>query len=127
MIEVKDPLPDSLPTSHRKSVIHRELKKIKTDELVNQSLVPKARSSYSFLHLMKRDSKPFDFIFCTGADRLGITKELLLNFRDRLTARLRKETSIAWKRQYIRECYVFTEKEWNQYVKQYPLVRSPES
>ena len=123
LVEVKDPLPARLPQGHRADVAERERAKIRTKALINHELVPKARDSYCFLHLMKRDGKPMDFIFLSGADRLGITKELLLNFRDRLASRLRKEATAEWQRQYVRYCSVLTQTEWNAHFGGYRVRR----
>jgi len=122
LVEVKDPSSEQIPEGHRGQVRAREIKKFQTKELINE-LVSKARDSYCFLHLMKRDGKPFDFIFLTGLDRLGITKELLMNFGDRLLARLRKEADKEWKRQYIRNCAVHTLESWNAHLDPYRVER----
>lgn len=123
LVEVKDPLPEGIPHERRDQVIEREIGKLKTKELINSELVPKARDSYCFLHLMNRDGKPMHFIFLSGADRLGVTKELLLNFRDRLMIRLRKEANAEWRRQYVRDCSVLTQDEWNTHFGVYRVKR----
>lgn len=124
LIEIKDPFPDVIPDYLLNSKKEEEIKKLQTNELINEHLVPKARDSYCYLHLMNRDDKPFYFIFLTGAERLGINKELLLNFRDRLHARLRKETDKEWNRQYVRNCVVLTEDGWNETLNPYKVVRN---
>lgn len=124
LLEVKDPLPDAVPSEHRRRVKDKEIEKLKTKELINMDLVPKARDSYCYLHLMELYKRPFDFIFFTGADRLGVTKELLLNFQDRLTARLRKETDKEWKLKYVRNCAVLTENDWIRIFGNYPVERT---
>ncbi len=121
-VKVKHPSSERIPERHRDEVRAREITKFQTNELIDE-LVPKARDSYCFLHLMKRDEKPFDFIFLTGLDRLGITKELLMNFRDRLLARLRKEADKEWKRQYVRNCAVHTVESWNEHLVPYRVER----
>ncbi len=122
LVEVKDPSSERIPERHRDEVRAREIRKFQTKELINE-LVSKARDSYCFLHLMKRDGKPFDFIFLTGLDRLGITKDLLMNFGDRLLARLRKEADKEWKRQYVRNCAVHTVDSWNAHLAPYRVER----
>lgn len=121
-VEVKDPSSERIPEQHLDEVMAREIRKFRTKELINE-LVSKARDSYCFLHLMKRDGKPFDFVFLTSLDRLGITKELLMNFRDRLLARLRKEADEEWKRQYVRNCAVHTVESWNAHLVPYRVER----
>lgn len=123
LVEVKDPSSFRIPGLQKEKVRTREIKKFQTNELIHKELVPKARDSYCYLHLMKRDEKPFDFIFLTSAERLGINAELILNFRDRLEARLRNEAGEEWKRQYVRNCAVHTIKSWNKHLNPYRVER----
>ena len=123
LVEVKDPSADQIPVQHRKSVKDREIRKFQTKELIHDELVPKARDSYCYLHLMKRDSKPFDYVYLTSIDRLGINSELLMNFHERLLKRLRKEADEKWKRYYIRDCAVHTLRSWNQQMAPYTVER----
>jgi len=113
IVEVKDVSANQIPAHLKESKRKQEIKKFKLSELIHKELVPKARDSYCYLHLMERDAKPFDFVFLTTIDSLGIDKELLINFNDRLKARLRKEADEEWKRRYVRNCAVLTVETWN--------------
>lgn len=129
MVEVKDPscksqgryaaAEDALEKERTKFV-----KKFQDNTLINQELTPKARDSYCYFHLMKRDSKPFLYVFLLGADKLTFDPALILGFKDRLLARIRQEGSQPWQRHYIVDCLVLTESTWISCFPQYPLTRT---
>lgn len=128
MIEVKDPsceakggTPAAIEAMERERV--KFVKKIENDTLIAQELTPKARDSYSYLHLMKRDSKPILYAFLLGADKLALDPALLLGFKDRLLARLRQESDHPWERHYVTDCVVLTENTWSLAFPKYPLAR----
>lgn len=102
LMEVKDPSASRVPAKNRQDFI----KKMQTKELIYEELVPKARSSYGFLHLMARDTKPMRYVVVIGTENLSIQPPLLMQLKDRLKARLTQETNTAWKRQYISNCSV---------------------
>ena len=79
---------------------------MKSKKLTHQELAPKARTSYGFLHLMARDTKPMRYVAVIGIERLSIQPPLLMSLTDRLRSRLAQETDTAWKRQYISGCTV---------------------
>lgn len=124
IVEVKDPSANQISARHKGRVSAREIKKFRTDKLICDELVPKARDSYCYLHLMERGAKPFDYYFLTTIDSLGVNKELLINFNDRLKARLRKEADEEWKRQYVRNCAVLTMETWNSLLAPYRVERA---
>jgi hypothetical protein len=99
------------------------LKNLRNDTLIAQTLTPKARDSYTWLHLMKRDSKPILYVFLIGAAELSLDPALLLGFKDRLLSRLRKETDEPWVRHYVTDCMVLTEATWDTAFPQYPMAR----
>jgi hypothetical protein len=99
------------------------VKKVQNDTLIAQELTPKARDSYSYLHLMKRDGKPKIYAFLLGADKLTLDPALLLGFKDRLLSRLRQEADQPWERHYVSDCLVLTEKTWALAFPQYPMTR----
>lgn len=128
MVEIKDPsckskggdpAADAALEKSRSNFVRR----VQNDTLIAQELAPKARDSYSYLHLMKRDSKPILYVFLLGADKLTLDPALLLGFKDRLLARLRQETDHPWARHYVTDCIVLTEQTWSVAFPQYPLSR----
>jgi hypothetical protein len=128
MIEIKDPSckakggnPAAEATMEKSRADFS--KKVQNDTLIAQELTPKARDSYSYLHLMKRDGKPVLYAFLLGADRLSLDPALLLGFKDRLLARLRQEADEPWTRHYVTDCVVLTEQTWALAFPQYPLAR----
>ncbi len=103
-IEVKDPSCSQVPESERAGF----LKKMRTRELTHEELVPKARGTYTYLHLMERDDRPMVYVVVIGIERLSIQPLLLMQLRDRLAARLRREADEPWKRVYLSDCVVIT-------------------
>jgi hypothetical protein len=120
LVEVKDPSDRSLSEDERRDYANR----LRGEELIHQKLTPKARDSYTYLHLMRMDSKPFVFVVVLGLEKLPIEPPLLIGFQDRLTARLRKEGQSPWKHEYIQGCVVVDVGAWNRQFKHFPLVRS---
>lgn len=102
LVEVKDPSASRVPHNNRQGFVD----KMRTKELTHQELVPKARTTYGFLHLMARDAKPMRYVVVIGVERLSIEPPLLMQLTDRLKARLRNETGEAWKREYMSSCIV---------------------
>ena len=102
LVEIKDPSATPVPVRNRQDFAE----KMKSKELTHQELAPKARTSYGFLHLMARDTKPMRYVIVIGTERLSIQPPLLMSLTDRLRARLAQETDTAWKRQYLSECTV---------------------
>lgn len=128
MVEIKDPSCNAMGGNPAaKAALERErenfVKKVQNDSLIAQELTPKARDSYSYLHLMKRDGKPIIYAFLLGADKLTLDPALLLAFKDRLLSRLRKEADQPWERHYVSDCVVLTEKTWALAFPQYPMAR----
>lgn len=119
LIEVKDPSASNVPDKE----IEKYTRQLGGKELICDHLVPKARDSYTYLHLMKRDSKPFLYIVVLGLERFPDEKALLVGFKDRLLQRIRKEAKEPWTRQYVKDCIVVTLTGWNKLFKNYPLSR----
>jgi hypothetical protein len=97
--------------------------KIQDRTLIAQELTPKARNSYSLLHLMQRDDKPMLYVFLLGAAKISIDPPLLLIMKERLLESLRQELDQPWARQYITDCLVLTETTWAHAFPAYPLLR----
>lgn len=64
LVEIKDPSHSKSPDKEQNSY----LKRLSDNSVLTQELTPKARDSYSFLHLMERDGKPFKYIVLIGLD-----------------------------------------------------------
>ena len=110
LLEIKDP---SHPKSPRENQANDE-GRIKSGTLISDDLVPKARDSYTFLHLMKEDGKPFTYLVLLALDAWSKQeqKALLVGFKDRLAAKLAKETDRPWRRKYMNDCAVLTVDSW---------------
>jgi hypothetical protein len=119
LVEVKDPGQARDPEPAREAFRGR----LGTNELINGELVPKARDSYTFLHLMARDDRPMLFVVVVGLDGRASDHALLGQFKSRLLHRLRHEASERWERLYVRDCVVLTPRDWRRLFPHYPLRR----
>jgi hypothetical protein len=95
------------------------------NSVLTQELTPKARDSYSFLHLMEKDRKPFKYIVLIGLDAFDPIqqKAVLTGFKDRLMADIRCEAYEAWKRKHIADCVVLSVDSWNKLFPDWPVTR----
>jgi hypothetical protein len=123
LVEIKDPSNQRVPAKEQ----HAYFKRLSDNSILTQELTPKARSSYTFLHLMERDAKPFKYIVLLGLDAFDPTqqKALLGEFKNRLLADIRCETDQPWRRQYIADCVVLSVDIWNKTFADWPVTRIP--
>lgn len=120
IIEVKDPSDPSAPPPKRATFA----KDLQSGGFINDRLVPKARDSYTYLHLMARDTKPFVFVVVLGMDQVSFDRTLLGPFSNRLLGRIRREASKPWQRKYVSAVVVVTESDWAKHFPMYPLRRA---
>jgi len=121
LVEVKDPSNKfSLPENKSEY-----LRRMKNDELIANELTPKARDSYTYMHLMERDSKPFKFIVLLGIDAYSKDDQVavLATFKDRLLNSIRNESFEPWKRKYIADCFVMSISTWNSRFPEWKVTR----
>jgi hypothetical protein len=128
MVEVKDPSckakgNDEKAAAGIKKQRQQFIVKINNGDLINHELVPKARDSYTYIHLMARDVKPILYVFVLGAQELSLDEASLIRFKEDLLCRLRRETDHPWARRYVDDCLVLTEKTWPLAFPQYSLTR----
>ena len=111
LVEIKDPSNCRSPASQRDAYY----KRLADDSVLKQELTPKARDSYTYLHLMEKDEKPFKYVVLIGLDAFDDERQkaLLGNFKNRLLADIRCESYQPWKRQHIADCVVFSVEGWN--------------
>lgn len=121
LIEIKDPSHIRSGDKERK----KYLRKLRNDELITQELTPKARDSYTYLHLMERDTKPFIYVVLLGLDAFdtSIQQIALTGFKDRLFADIREESHEAWRRKHILDCAVYSVATWNKHFPEWPITR----
>ncbi|WP_041313079.1 hypothetical protein [Heliomicrobium modesticaldum] len=118
LIEVKDPSNTHALQQTRVEFINR----MHSDTLVVKELVPKCRDSYTYLHLMERDGKPFTYIVLICLENLNFDPRLLPVVTTKLRARLNKEGEQPWRRTYISNCQIIDCERWNR-VMPYPVKR----
>lgn len=131
LIEIKDPfcLHEVSPMAHTppRKGIKRGQEAFRMDRMIHQSLVPKIRDSYTWLHLMEQSDKPFLFIVLLGLDCFSIDMSgLLVVFKDRLLSRIRREDAVSWKIPYVQDCLVLDPSSFRRSFPQYPLFRVAE-
>jgi hypothetical protein len=121
LVEIKDPSNDKAPPAERL----KYFRKLADNSILTQELTPKARGSYTFLHLMKRDTKPFKYVILIGLDAYGPVEQLALltGFKDRLLADIRCETDTPWQRHHIIDCSVVSIEIWNREFANWPVTR----
>ena len=102
LLEVKDPSASRATSDQRR----RFARDMQAKVLTHERLTPKARSSYGFLHLMARDTKPMRFVVAIGIENLSIQPLLLEHLADRLRHRVKREGPEPWKREYVFACTV---------------------
>lgn len=102
LLEVKDPSASGATSAQRQ----RFLRDMQARVLTHDVLAPKARSSYGFLHLMARDTKPMRFVVAVGIERLTLHPLLLEHLAERLRRRVKREGPDPWKREYVSACTV---------------------
>jgi hypothetical protein len=123
LVEIKDP-------SHSRSPDHERekyFKRLSDNSILTEDLTPKARDSYTFLHLMEQDDKPLIYIVLIGLDAFDSAKwkALLFGFKDRLLRHIRCEAYKPWKRKHIADCLVLSVDAWNRQFPDWPLSRIP--
>ena len=123
LVEIKDPSNARSPEEERQSYF----KRLSDNSVLSQDLTPKARDSYTFLHLMERDGKPFKYVVLLGLDAFNPAqqKALLTGFKDRLLADIRCETDTPWRRHHIADCVVLSVDIWNKTFADWPVARVP--
>ena len=102
LLEVKDPSASGAPSDQRQRFVRDMQARVLTHEV----LAPKARSSYGFLHLMARDTKPMRFVVAVGIECLSIQPLLLEHLAERLRRRVKREGPDPWKREYVSACTI---------------------
>ena len=101
LIEVKDPAASRIEEGRRSFA-----SRLAGQDLVNEHLAPKARDSYTYLHLMRRDTKRMRLVVALGVDGMSVQEPLLMTLNDRLCRRLRQEGQQPWEREYMKSCLV---------------------
>lgn len=121
LVEIKDPSHSKSPRLEQ----NKYYKRLLDNSVLTKELTPKARDSYLFLHLMKRDEKPIRYIVIIGLDAFDSSqqKALLATFKDRLLADIRCEAYEPWKRKHIADCLVFSVETWNETFPKWPVTR----
>jgi len=122
LVEIKDPSHTRGCQKDREKFVER----MKGDQYISEELVPKARDSYTFLHLMERyENRKIVFVFLVGLDFWAheFQKGILVNYRDRLFERILCETAVPWQRQYVSNCLVLTVESWNSTFPNWAVAR----
>ena len=119
LVEIKDASDAGTTEKDRLAFV----RKLQTNQLVNESLTPKARDSYCYLHLMEQDKKPCLLVFLLGLEAMNTEPALLMGLRERLLHRVRHESDHPWVRRYVSDCVVVGLDGWNKAFPMYPASR----
>lgn len=121
LVELKDPSHHRAETKNQ----NKFLKTIHDRSLIREDLVPKARDTYLYEHLMERDTKPFIYVIVIALDAfpasLGFGQ--MSSFKDTVLDVLRHETDTGWRRTHIADCVVLDMHAWNARFPQWPMRR----
>lgn len=125
LIEIKDPrsIAEFLRNPRETLLSTRPFDHAGRRSFVDDELVPKARGSYTWLHLMNREAGPFEYVVFIGP---GVVEEaMLLPVLDAVRRGVRHEAGASepWRREYVREVRVLTEASWAKWFPEYPLTR----
>jgi len=74
----------------------------KYEAKIKEDWVPKARDSYTYLHLMAKDTKPINYIVIAE----GVDKRYFPALMKYLENRILKEADEPWQRRYIKQSFV---------------------
>lgn len=105
LIQIKDPSSANPQFVNSVQIQQDFVNKLNTDELFDK-LVPNARDSYCYLHLMNRDTNKMVFIVILGIEKQYVNNYILMNFKDKLFAKIKFEAHIPWQRNHIQDCIV---------------------
>lgn len=121
LVEIKDPSCSIIPAEYRPDLD----KYLLNGKLLKHELTPKARDSYTFLHLMELANKPLKYIILLGLDayELELNPALLLTFKDKLVGCVLCETKMPWKRLYIADYIILSLETWNKTFADWPVTR----
>lgn len=117
LIEIKDP---SASAAKGRPEAQTFIKNYR-DEVHNR-LVPKARDSYCYLHLMKEDGVPMTYVVVIGAENL-LDCSFLVPMQDELRKRLAQETARPWQRKYVTDGVILTLENFNGHLRPFRIRR----
>jgi len=119
LVEVTDPCATGATQEERGKFVES----LRGKTLVEQELVPKARDSYCYLHLMERGTEEVVFVVLIGSEALQLDPGLWGPKSTELEAALLKEGYEPWKRKYVNQAIVVGSTEWAKHFPQYELAR----
>jgi hypothetical protein len=129
LIELTDPS-HSMPgasASEREKQRRKFMQGLLSKVLLKDELAPKAFHSYLYRHMMEADGKPFVLVALLGISELKLDRALLGPLLSALEAEVRKAGGVAWRRQFVRNCVIATDENWNQLFPDLPLSRKRSS
>lgn len=118
-VEIKDPSNIHAKVNAQETF----LAEIKSNVLVDDHLVPKARNTYLYLHLMGCDNPVAIYVVVLGLHALKIEQPHMTRLAERLRGRLRQEADIPWLRPYVSTCVVVTPETFSRHFPDYSVRR----
>ncbi|MGO9123042.1 MAG: hypothetical protein ACLQPD_36155 [Desulfomonilaceae bacterium] len=117
LVELKDISDTATTRTNRENFIRN----LKSKNLIHQTLVPKCRDTWTFLHLMDLDDKPILYIVVITLYENDPRPAVFGGLMSELSKRLRKEATKAWQRRYVSRCVILNLNGWN---KSFPRYRA---
>lgn len=109
LVEVKDTSDSKVTVTNRDDFMRR----LKSNELVKNNLVPKCRDTYTYLHLMCQDDKPLIYVVVLSMYEHTEKPDFFGPLQAKLRTGLKKEGRHPWKRPYVLECVFLNVAGWN--------------
>ena len=118
-IEVKDP---NHPCAQQKNV-KNFIESLKSDALINESLVPKCRDSYLYELSMGNINKPVYYYVLIAWDKLtdGLT-DLTNTLTKQIPVEGPRENN--WPNRFIEKCAIMNIETWNLFLTDFPVSRT---
>ncbi len=124
LIEVKDPEDPNIPKQYSKREYNRFAAKLKSEELFAQSLGPKAKDTFLYLHLSKElGKKPLKYLVLLGLDSFLDSQILPLNTPLKRSICFLGPDNSMWANQYFEAAHIFNIRNWNKYFPECQVQR----
>ncbi len=116
-VEVKDPQHPRSPSTE----IAKFERKLRSNRLIREELVPKCRDSFLYEYAMENITKPIYFLVLIALTTL--TEPDIISQKNNLKQHILVDGVSRWKRQLIHDCFIFTIASWNRNLSQFPVTR----
>lgn len=119
-IEIKDPQDPNAQKKNREEF----LVKLRSETLIQDSLVPKCRDSFIYEYCFNRVEKPITYLVLVALDSLSEAD--LLNQTDSLKRQLpvNGPPSTPWPQPFVQACIIMNLETWKKHFPEFPIQRT---